>query len=200
MTQHGMEGRRLLSIANRSRLERILQRLFAEEEFLSPYGIRSLSRYYKGHPYQLTLDGHTLSIGYEPGDSQTAIFGGNSNWRGPVWFPMNWVIIRALLRLDYYYGESFTVEFPTGSGRRLTLAQAAQELSRRLCALFLPDSNGLRPVYGSEKLFQEDPNFRDYALFYEFFDGDTGRGLGASHQTGWTGLVAMMLAESGNDV
>jgi Glycosyl hydrolase family 63 C-terminal domain len=200
LTQRGMEQRRLLSVANRPRLERIFKRLFDETEFLSPYGIRSLSRYHKDHPYQLALDGHAFSIGYEPANSQSAVFGGNSNWRGPVWFPMNYLIIEALQRLDFYYGESFTVEFPTGSGRRMSLGQVARQLSRRLCSLFLPDGNGRRPVYGDEKLFQDDPNFREYALFYEFFDGDTGQGLGASHQTGWTGLVAKLLEQSGADL
>jgi hypothetical protein len=197
LTQRGVEERRLLSVVNRPRLERIFQRLFDEEEFLSPFGIRSLSRYHKDHPYQLSLDGHTFSIGYEPGNSQTAVFGGNSNWRGPVWFPMNLLIIESLQRLDYYYGESFMVEFPTGSGQRVTLSQAARQLSHRLCSLFLPDASGKRPVYGASKLFQEDPHFRCYPQFFEFFDGDTGQGLGASHQTGWTGLVAKLLEQSG---
>jgi hypothetical protein len=197
ITQRGVEERRLLSVVPRERLERIFQRLFDEEEFLSPFGIRSLSRYHKEHPYQLTLDGHTFSIGYEPGDSQSSLFGGNSNWRGPVWFPMNFLIIEALQRLDYYYGQSFTVEFPTRSGQRVSLYEAARQLSRRLCSLFLPDAQGRRPVYGDKKLFQEDQNFGGYPQFYEFFDGDTGKGLGASHQTGWTGLVAKLLEQSG---
>jgi hypothetical protein len=197
ITETGVAERRLLSVVNRSRLERILQPLFDEQEFLSPYGIRSLSRYHKEHPYKLQLGDRAFSIGYEPGNSESGLFGGNSNWRGPVWFPMNFLIIEALQRLDHYYGQSFTVEFPTGSGVRLTLYQAARQLSRRLCSLFLPDANGRRPAYGKDRMLQEDPNFRCYPLFYEFFHGDTGRGLGASHQTGWTGLVAKLLEQSG---
>ncbi len=193
----GVEERQLLSLVNRPRLERIFQRLFDEQEFLSPYGIRSLSRYYKAHPYALTLDGQTFSISYEPGNSQTGLFGGNSNWRGPVWFPMNYLIIETLQRLDYYYGQSFTIELPTGSGQRVTLNQAARDLSRRLSSLFLPDKEGKRAIYGGSKLLQEDPNFRCYTFFYEFFDGNSGQGLGASHQTGWTGLVAKLLEQSG---
>jgi Glycosyl hydrolase family 63 C-terminal domain len=197
ITQQGVEERRLLSVVNRPRLERIFRRLFDEGEFLSPFGIRSLSRYHKEHPYELKLDGHSFSIGYEPGNSETATFGGNSNWRGPIWFPMNFLIIESLQRLNHYYGQSFLVEFPTGSGERITLAQAARALSRRLCSLFLPDASGKRPVYGGSRLFQEDANFRCYAQFFEFFHGDTGYGLGASHQTGWTGLVAKLLEQSG---
>jgi len=197
ITQSGVEERRLLSVANRSRLERMFERLFDEEEFLSPFGIRSLSRYHKDHPYQLSLDGHSFSVGYEPGNSETALFGGNSNWRGPIWFSMNYLIIEALQRLDHYYGQTFTVEFPTRSGRRITLHQAARQLSRRLCSLFLPDANGKRPIYGNNALFQEDANFRCYPQFFEFFHGDTGEGLGANHQTGWTGLVAKLLEQSG---
>ena len=197
MTECGMEQRRLLSVVNRQRLERILRRLFDENEFLSPFGIRSLSRYHKDHPYVLELDGATFRIGYEPGDSETGTFGGNSNWRGPVWFPMNFLIIEALQRLHHYYGDSLKVEFPTGSGRQLNLREAARELSRRLAALFLPDANGRRPIYGDSELFRRDPNFGNHLTFYEFFHGDTGQGLGASHQTGWTGLVAKLLQQSG---
>jgi hypothetical protein len=197
MTEHGMEKRRLLSVVNRSRLARILERVFDESEFLSPFGIRSLSRYHNEHPYELSLDGANFSVDYEPGDSKSGTFGGNSNWRGPVWFPMNFLLIEALQRLHHYYGSSFTVEFPTGSGRRMNLRQAARKLSQCLSALFLRDANGRRPVFGDSALFQEDNNFRDYVLFHEFFHGDTGKGLGASHQTGWTGLVAKLLQQSG---
>jgi Mannosylglycerate hydrolase MGH1-like glycoside hydrolase domain len=197
LTQRGVEERGLLSVVNRPRLERILRRLFDEEEFLSPFGVRSLSRAHRDHPYQLSLDGHSFSIGYEPGNSQTALFGGNSNWRGPVWFPMNFLIIESLQRFHHYYGEKFTVEFPTGSGRLLTLDQAGREISHRLCSLFLPDADGKRPIYTGRSLFQEEPNFRCYPQFYEFFDGDNGQGLGASHQTGWTGLIAKLLEQSG---
>lgn len=198
LTQGGVERRRLLSVANRARLERVLRYVFSEEEFLSPYGIRSLSRRYQDRPYRLTIDGATFQIDYEPAESRTGTFGGNSNWRGPVWFPMNFLLIEALQRLDYYYGGSFTVEFPTGSGRRMTLGRAASELSRRLAAIFLTGKNGERPVYTGNPLFQSDPNFRPYVLFHEYFHGDTGQGLGASHQTGWTGLIAKLLQQSGS--
>ena len=143
------------------------------------------------------LDGANFSVGYEPGESMTGTFGGNSNWRGPVWFPMNFLIIEALQRLHHYYGDSLTVEFPTGSGHRMNLRQAARQLSRRLSGIFLPDTNGRRPVFGDSTLFQDDSNFRNHMLFHEFFHGDTGKGLGASHQTGWTGLVAKLLQQSG---
>jgi hypothetical protein len=197
MTRCGVEERRLLSVVNRPRLERMLQRIFDENEFLSPFGVRSVSRYHKDHPFVLPVDGTTLKVGYEPAESETRTFGGNSNWRGPVWFPMNFLLIEALQRLDHYYGDSLTVEFPTGSGQHLSLRQAARELSRRLSALFLPDKAGRRPVYGDKGLFQDDPQFRDYTLFYEYFHGDSGKGLGASHQSGWTGLVAKLLQQSG---
>ena len=188
---------RLLSIADADQLRSILKLMLDEGEFLSPYGIRALSQFHRDNPYKLTAQGMEHRVDYEPGESSTGLFGGNSNWRGPVWFPMNFLIIEALQRLHHYYGDSLTMEFPTRSGHRLNLRQAARQLSRRLSALFLPDANGSRPVYGDNKLFQEDPNFRDYVLFYEFFHGDTGQGLGASHQTGWTGLVAKLLQQSG---
>ncbi len=197
IAERGLERRRLLSVANRSRLERILKRVFDETEFLSPFGVRSLSRYYGHHPYTLDLDGANFTIEYEPGESRSGMFGGNSNWRGPVWFPMNFLIIEALQRLHHYFGDSFTVEFPTGSGKKMNLSQAARQLSRRLSALFLRNSQGSRPAYGNNRFFEDDPNFRDYILFHEFFDGNTGKGLGASHQTGWTGLVAKLLQQSG---
>ena len=197
MTESGMEQRRLLSVVNKSRLERILQRLFDEAEFLSPYGVRSISRYHAQHPYELHLNGSNFRVAYEPGESESGTFGGNSNWRGPIWFPMNFLIMEALQRMDHYYGDSLTVEFPTGSGKRVSLRQAAQMLSVRLAQIFLPDDKGRRPVFGDSKMLQEDPNFSNYSLFYEFFHGDTGKGLGASHQTGWTGLVAKLLQQNG---
>ncbi|MBV8569715.1 MAG: glucosidase [Acidobacteriaceae bacterium] len=200
MTEGGVNHRRLLSVVTRPRLERIFQRLFDESEFLSPYGIRALSRYHLAHPYSLPVDGHQFEVHYEPGESESGLFGGNSNWRGPVWFPMNFLIIEALQRLDYYYGESFSVEFPTGSGRQISLRLAARQLSQRLSSLFLLDANGRRPIWGDSKLFQCDPHFRDNLLFFEFFHGDTGKGLGANHQTGWTGLVAKLLQQSGSGV
>jgi hypothetical protein len=197
MTEGGMEERRLLSVVSRPRLERILQRLLDESEFLSAYGVRSLSRFHKDHPYDLHLDGTSFHVSYEPAESESGTFGGNSNWRGPIWFPMNFLIIEALQRLAHYYGDSLTVELPTGSGQRMGLKQAAARLSSRLTQIFMPDANGCRPVNGDNKMLQEDPNFRNYALFYEYFHGDTGKGLGASHQTGWTGLVAKLLQQSG---
>jgi hypothetical protein len=197
LEQGGVNQRRLLSVVNRRRLERILRRVFSQDEFLSPYGVRSLSRYHQQYPYVLRVDGREFRIDYEPAESQTDMFGGNSNWRGPVWFPMNYLLIEALQRLHHYYGDSFQVEFPTGSGHQITLREAALHLSQRLISLFLPNSQGCRPVYGERRLFQEDPNFRDYILFYEYFHGDNGTGLGAAHQTGWTGLVAKLLQQNG---
>jgi hypothetical protein len=197
MTETGVEERRLLSVVNRKRLSRILKRLFDENEFLSPFGIRSLSRYHKDHPYILPVDGTTFRVDYEPGESQTSMFGGNSNWRGPVWFPMNFLLMEALQRLNHYYGDTFQVEFPTGSGKQMSLRKAAEQLACRLCSLFAPDKNGRKPVFGDCALFQTDPHFRDHMLFYEYFNGDTGAGLGANHQTGWTGLVAKLIQQSG---
>lgn len=197
LTKTGIESRRLLAIVNRPRLEAILQRVFDEAEFLSPYGVRSVSRYHKDNPSVVQLDGREFRVDYEPGDSQTSMFGGNSNWRGPVWFPMNYLLIEALQRLHHYYGDTFKIEFPTGSGHRVDLHEAARLLSQRMIALFLRGEDGKRPVYGGNDLFQQDPHFKDYILFYEFFHGDTGFGLGASHQTGWTGLVAKLLQQSG---
>jgi mannosylglycerate hydrolase MGH1-like protein len=197
MKTPGVGDRRLLSLVTPDRLKRILQRLFDEEEFLSPHGIRSLSRYHAEHPYILPLDGASHAVQYEPAESRSGMFGGNSNWRGPVWFPMNFLLVDALQRYDYYYGQDFKIEFPTGSGQLMSLWEAAKGLSQRLSAIFLPDGNGKRPVYDDGAMFQDDPHFRDYVLFYEYFHGDTGAGLGASHQTGWTGLVAKLLQQSG---
>jgi hypothetical protein len=197
MTEPGVGDRRLLSLVSNEQLPRILQRLFDESEFLSPFGIRSLSRYHAEHPFTFPVNGNVYIVDYEPAESTTGLFGGNSNWRGPVWFPMNFLIIEALQRFDYYYGADFQVEMPTGSGNWMTLGEAAACLSRRLSSLFLADNEGKRPVYNGNALFQTDPHFRDYLLFYEYFHGDTGAGLGASHQTGWTGLVAKLLQQSG---
>jgi hypothetical protein len=198
LEEGGVNQRRLLSVVNRRRLERILQRLFSEDEFLSPYGIRSVSRYHREHPYIVPLDGKEFRVDYEPAESETGMFGGNSNWRGPVWFPMNFLLIETLQRLHHYYGDGLKVEFPTGSGQRINMREAAKHLSQRLTSIFLPDGGGQRPVYGANRLFQENPHFRDYILFYEYFHGDNGMGLGASHQTGWTGLVAKLLQQSGS--
>ena len=194
----GTAERRLLSVVNKERLQRILSCVFNEAEFLSPYGVRSLSRFHKDNPYVVPLDGKQFRIDYEPAESQTGMFGGNSNWRGPVWFPMNYLLIESLQRLHHYYGDSLMVEFPTGSGNRMNLWDAATELSRRLTALFIPGADGRRPAYGDSKLYQENPYFRDHILFHEYFNGDSGVGLGASHQTGWTGLVAKLLQQIGD--
>ena len=182
----------LLALVSGPRLAQVLRYMLDESEFLSPYGLRSLSQYHRDHPFSLTIDGHQYSIDYEPGESTTGMFGGNSNWRGPVWFPLNYVIITALERFDAYYGAGFQVECPTGSGHFMSLAEVAHELSRRLTRLFLPDDNGRRPAHGTTARFQTDPHWRQLVLFYEYFHGDTGAGLGASHQTGWTALVAKL--------
>jgi hypothetical protein len=189
----GHNGRRLLSILNRQKLERVLGYLLDENEFLGPHGIRSLSRYHLEHPFVLHVHGHDYEVQYLPAESNTGMFGGNSNWRGPVWMPVNALIVRALVNLYAFYGDEFTVECPTGSGRRMTLFEVAQEIVRRLTSTFLRDANGRRPVYGGTARFQDDPHWRDLILFYEYFHGDNGAGLGASHQTGWTALVAPLL-------
>ena len=194
---HGVEKRHLLSLVFRERLTRVLEKVFDEEEFLSPYGIRSLSKVHAARPFVLTMDGLRHQVDYEPAESQSGLFGGNSNWRGPVWFPVNYLLIESLQRLHHYYGDSFQVEFPTRSGRFLNLDQIAAELSKRLSSIFLRDSSGRRPVFGDNKLFQSNPNFRDYLIFSEYFHGENGMGLGAAHQTGWTALVAKLLQQSG---
>jgi hypothetical protein len=167
------------------------------DEFLSDYGVRSLSRYHRDHPYMIDAGGSTYSVRYDPGDSTSGLFGGNSNWRGPVWFPINYLLIESLQKFHHYYGDDFLVECPTGSGTKITLSAIAVELSRRLTRIFVPDGNGHRPVYGDHPLLQSDPLWRDYPLFYEYFHGDTGAGVGASHQTGWTALVAKLLEQTG---
>jgi glycogen debranching enzyme len=164
-----------------------------EDEFLSDYGVRSLSRHHHDDPYAFWVDGRRLDVRYEPGESQSGLFGGNSNWRGPIWFPVNYLIIESLQRFHHYYGDDFKVECPTGSGVHLTLLEVATELSRRLMALFLRDANGRRPVFGRQQKLQNDPHFRDYVLFHEYFHGDDGRGIGAAHQTGWSALVAKLI-------
>jgi len=189
----GYAGRRLASVCNKEKLQRVLAYLLDENEFLSPYGIRSLSKYHLEHPFVFHLEGHEYKVQYLPAESNTGMFGGNSNWRGPVWMPVNGLIIRGLLLMYPFYGDDFKVECPTGSGNYMTLFEVAKEIGRRLSSIFLRDANGRRPVYGGTKKFQEDPHWRDYILFYEYFHGDNGAGLGASHQTGWTGLIARML-------
>jgi hypothetical protein len=189
----GYAGRRLLSVCNKEKIERILAYMLDENEFLSPYGIRSLSRYHLDHPFIFNLNGREYKVQYLPSESNNGMFGGNSNWRGPVWMPVNGLLIRALLNLYQFYGDDFKVECPTGSGKFMTLFEVAKELARRLSSIFLRDANGRRPVYGGTRRFQDDPHWKDYILFYEYFHGDNGAGLGASHQTGWTGIIARSL-------
>ena len=189
----GVAGRILMSPVNRQKLTRILQRVLDPTEFLSPYGIRALSRHHKDHPYAFSADGHVYRVDYEPAESSTGLFGGNSNWRGPIWFPVNLLLIQSLRKMYSYYGDEFIIECPTGSGHRMNLWEVATEIIRRLGDIFLRDAEGRRPVYGLTKKFQSDPNWCDLILFYEYFHGDNGAGIGASHQTGWTGLVAWLL-------
>ncbi len=198
MTQRSARGvRRLLSLVNRKQLKRVLWRMLDETEFLSPYGVRALSRYHSEHPYEVQVNDHISSVEYEPAESTTGVFGGNSNWRGPVWFPTNYLLIESLQKFHHYHGEDFKVECPTHSRQEMDLWQVASEISRRLTRIFLRDKNGRRPFAGSADLFNKDPHWRDLILFYEYFHGDLGAGIGASHQTGWTGLVAKLLEQSG---
>jgi hypothetical protein len=191
--KRGVDGRMLLALVDETKLRRILERMLDEDQFFSPHGIRSLSRRHLEQPYEFDVHGERYIVSYEPAESTTGMFGGNSNWRGPVWFPINVLLGRALLQFYMYYGDDFTVECPTGSGRQMTLYEVAAELTRRLASIFLRDENGRRPVYGGMERFHTDPNWRDLVLFHEYFHGDNGAGLGASHQTGWTGLVARLL-------
>ena len=186
---------RLLAIPPRDRLVRVLARLLDEDEFLSPHGVRSLSRVHARHPFVLRVGGEEHHVAYAPGESPTGLFGGNSNWRGPVWMPLNYLLVEALERYHHFYGDALTVECPTGSGRWMTLLEVARELARRLVALFLPDSTGARPSHGADRRYADDPHWRDLVLFHEYFHGDDGRGLGASHQTGWTALVARLVVD-----
>jgi hypothetical protein len=195
-TEAGFTGhmdRRLLSILNKQKLERVLGYLLDESEFLGPHGIRSLSRHHLEHPFVFHVGGQEYKVQYLPAESNTGMFGGNSNWRGPVWMPVNLLIVRALVNLYGFYGDEFKVECPTGSGRHMTLFEVAQEIVRRLTGTFLRDADGRRPVYGGSARFQDDPHWRDLILFYEYFHGDNGAGLGASHQTGWTGVIARLM-------
>jgi Mannosylglycerate hydrolase MGH1-like glycoside hydrolase domain len=186
----GHADRRLGSILNETKLRRVLTKMLDEKEFLSPYGIRSLSRFHAEHPFVFRAGGQEFRVPYLPGESDTGMFGGNSNWRGPIWMPVNALIIRALLNYYTYFGNSFTIECPTGSGNKLNLYQVAGEISQRLQNIFLKDKDGRRPVNGGEQKFQADPHWRDLIQFYEYFHGDNGAGLGANHQTGWTGVLA----------
>jgi len=188
-------GKRLLAIPSRQRLERVLQRLLDENEFLSPYGVRSLSKAHADKPYVWRSGDEEYRVAYEPGESSSGLFGGNSNWRGPIWFPVNFLLVEALQRYHHFYGDDLRVEFPTGSGNRLNLAEVAAEIAARLAGLFMPDKQGRRPCHGPDQRYADDAHWKDLVLFYEYFHGDTGQGLGASHQTGWTALVATLLED-----
>jgi hypothetical protein len=197
VTRQGQNARRLFSVVNEDRLRRLLTYALDENEFLSPFGLRSVSRFHLDNPYRIHVDGQEYSVGYEPGESTTTLFGGNSNWRGPIWFPLNYLLIEALQKFDYYFDGEFRIECPIGSGHEMTLWQVSEVLSRRLTGLFLRDKNGRRAIFGGVEKFQHDPNFCDHLLFNEYFHGETGAGLGASHQTGWTALVAKLIQQSG---
>ena len=192
----GTGERRLLALTRGHRMKRVLKRMLDPEEFLSDHGIRAVSRYHAEHPYVLEANGQPYQVSYEPGESRSGLFGGNSNWRGPVWFPINFLLIEAVQKFHHYYGDDFLVECPTGSGVKRTLWDVADDLSRRLTHIFLRDGNGRRPVFGTNEVFQTDPHWRDLVSFYEYFHGDTGAGVGASHQTGWTALVAKLLEQT----
>jgi hypothetical protein len=189
----GVNGNYLLSVVNEAKLRRILARMLDEERFLGPCGIRSLSRWHRDHPYEMDVSGQHFHVGYLPGDSDSGMFGGNSNWRGPVWMPVNLLIIRALLQFHLYYGDDWRIECPTGSGRLMNLFEIAREIAARLASPFLRDASGRRPVYGGSEKFQTDPHWRDLILFYEYYQGDNGAGIGASHQTGWSGTIAKLI-------
>jgi hypothetical protein len=191
--QFGVAERGIVALVNESRLRRILSRMLDENEFLSPYGIRALSRYHADHPYSFWVQSQEYQVNYLPAESDTGMFGGNSNWRGPIWMPVNALLIRALLQYYLYYGDNFRIECPTGSGKSMNLFEVAREIANRLTRIFLRDQEGRRPVFGGAERFQSDPYWRDHLLFYEYFHGDNGAGIGASHQTGWTGLVAPLI-------
>ncbi len=197
LSREGVHSRRLMSLMSRERLTRVLARMFDENEFLSPFGLRAVSKYHQQHPFVMQRDGQEYRVDYEPAESSTGLFGGNSNWRGPIWFPVNYLMIESLQRYHFYYGDDFQIEFPTGSGQRKNLGEVACELSRRLSRIFLRNADGRRPVFGGTEKYQSDPNFSDYVWFNEYFHGDNGAGIGASHQTGWTALVAKLLQQSG---
>jgi len=190
---YGVAERGIMALVNPDRLRRILTKMLDENEFLGPYGIRSLSKFHEQHPFIFHVNGQEYRVDYLPAESNTGMFGGNSNWRGPVWMPVNALIIRALLNFYLYYGDNFKIECPTGSGTMMNLFEVSKEIADRLTNTFLRDKQGKRPVYGGTEKFQSDPHWRDHILFYEYFHGDNGAGLGASHQTGWTGLVAKLI-------
>src|SRR5262249_42802164 len=198
MTQRSTRGvRRLLSLVNRKQLKRVLARMLDETEFLSDYGVRALSRYHKDHPYEVHVNGQVSQVSYEPAESETGLFGGNSNWRGPIWFPVNFLLVESLQKFHHYYGEDFQVECPTHSNQEMDLWQVAADISRRLTRIFLRGKDGRRPVAGGMEQFQSDPHWKDLILFHEYFHGDNGAGIGASHQTGGTGLVEKLIEQSG---
>jgi len=192
-TEPAQGERHLLSLLRGHRVKRLLARALDETEFFSDHGIRALSRVHLAKPYVFEFGGRKFEVDYEPGESTNRLFGGNSNWRGPIWMPVNYLLVESLYELHHYYGSDFTVECPVGSGKMLSLCQVAEEISSRLCNIFLRGADGKRPVFGDNEMAQNDPAFRDHVLFHEYFHGDTGRGLGASHQTGWTGVVALLL-------
>jgi hypothetical protein len=197
MRRQGCSARRLLAVLAPDRLRRVLEKMLSEDEFLSPYGVRSLSRLHLARPYEIPVNGHVHRVSYEPAESSSGLFGGNSNWRGPIWFPLNYLLIESLQKFHHYLGDDFQVELPTGSGQLHTLDAVAADLSRRLVRIFLRDGSGRRPAFGDSEKLQQDPHFRDHLLFHEYFHGDSGAGVGASHQTGWTALVAKLLQQSG---
>lgn len=198
MRKPGQKERRILSIVDREKLTKLLMIMLDEEEFLSPYGIRSISKYHKKHPFKLEIEGKIFCVDYEPGESRSRLFGGNSNWRGPIWFPINILLIEALQKYHHYYGDDLKVEFPTGSGNKMHLWNVAAELSKRLVKIFEKDETGKRPVFGERPKFQCDPHFQDYILFHEYFHGCSGQGLGANHQMGWTATVAKLIKQLGD--
>jgi hypothetical protein len=191
--QEGRGSRRLLSLLRGHRMKRLLARMLDETEFLSDFGIRAISKHHAQHPYVFNVNGTDLSVRYLPGESDSGLFGGNSNWRGPIWFPLNYLLIESLQKFHHYYGDEFKIECPTGSGQCVTIDGAAREIAARLTKIFLKDASGNRPVYSQYARLQKDAHFRNHVLFFEYFHGDTGRGVGAAHQTGWTGLVAKLL-------
>jgi hypothetical protein len=197
MKTPGMGERRIFSIVDGDQLRSVLRYMLDESEFLSPYGIRALSRVHKDQPYRLPVNGMEHRVDYEPGESSTGLFGGNSNWRGPIWFPVNYLLIESLQKFHHYLGDDYKVECPTGSGQFMTLSEVAAELSRRLTRIFLRNDNCSRPVHGDHAAYRDDPHWRDLVLFYEYFHGEDGSGVGASHQTGWTGLVGKLLQQTG---
>lgn len=197
MSRLGQDNRLLLALVSKKRLEQILRRMLDETEFLSEHGIRSMSKYHRHHPYTWTVDGQEFRVEYIPGESDSALFGGNSNWRGPIWLCVNFLLIESLLRFFTFYGAEFQIECPTGSGEYMHLGGVAQELQRRLQRLMAKDEDGRRAIYAGNETLDFDPHWKDYLWFYEFFDADTGRGLGASHQCGWTGLIAKIIRDSG---